>query len=403
MKRTMTTVIAIAFLLGLPAALLAHDGGCEGDHDCGWLPHGYSFGFGGYIKTDFAWERAATYPGNYVVYVPYAESDDDRMYITSRESRLGFAFRWKGEGVQTTAKVEYDFFGVSAAENKAGLLLRHAYVRMAWERMAVTAGQTWDVISPLNPKTVNYSVAWGQGNIGYRRPQLRFSTWGAIGDAADVTLDVAASRTIGNDVDGDGVDDGADAALPTVQGRLGMSVGIGDEAKIALGVSGHYGQEAWGVDDDETTDSWSANADLVIVPVPRITLMGEFFVGDNLQTYFGGVLQGVSPAGDALGTMGGWGMLGVTATDRVSLHAGYAFEDPDDADFTVPDGEEESLRDMNMVAWGNVFYGITETVTGIFEVQYLRTDWLTREGAEVTAENEMDNIRVQFAIKAAIR
>ena len=373
------------------------------DHDCGWLPHGYSFGFGGYLKTDIAWEKAATYPGNYVVYVPYAAVDDDRMYITSRESRLGFDFRWKAEEVKTTAKIEYDFFGAGAGENKAGLLLRHAYVRLAWERIALTAGQTWDVISPLNPKTVNYSVAWGQGNIGYRRPQLRLSTWGSLGEAADVTLDVAATRTIGNDVDGDGVDDGADAALPTMQGRLGLAFNLGDEGKIALGVSGHYGQEAWGEDDGETTDSWSANADLAVTLTPRISLLGEFFVGENLQTYFGGVLQGVSPAGDALGSTGGWGMLAVTPVDRVALHAGYAFEDPDDGDFTVPDGDEESLRDRNMVAWGNVFYAITGTVTGILEVQYMQTDWMTKEGAEIVSEETMDNVRVQFAIKAAIK
>ena len=47
----------------------------------------------------------------------------------------------------------------------------------------ILGGQTWDVISPLNPRSLNYSVYWWAGNIGYRRPQVRltkgmnFSRW----------------------------------------------------------------------------------------------------------------------------------------------------------------------------------------------------------------------------------
>ena len=34
-------------------------------------------------------------------------------------------------------------------------------------------GQTWDVISPLYPGMLMYSVGWDGGNIGYRRAQVR--------------------------------------------------------------------------------------------------------------------------------------------------------------------------------------------------------------------------------------
>jgi len=33
----------------------------------------------------------------------------------------------------------------------------------------------------------------------------------------------------------------------------------------------------------------------------------------------------------------------------------------------------------------------------------MQTDWMTKEGAEIVSEETMDNVRVQFAIKAAIK
>ena len=50
------------------------------------------------------------------------------------------------------------------------------------------AGQTWDVISPLNPGMLMYSVGWEAGNIGYRRAQLRAERYVALSDSQLLTL-----------------------------------------------------------------------------------------------------------------------------------------------------------------------------------------------------------------------
>ena len=70
-------------------------------------------------------------------------------------------------------KVEIDFERTIDVENKSSVLLRHAYVEVKNDDFRLLAGQTWDVISPLCPGVLFYSVGWDGGNIGYRRPQFR--------------------------------------------------------------------------------------------------------------------------------------------------------------------------------------------------------------------------------------
>ena len=68
------------------------------------------------------------------------------------------------------------------------MLLRHAYVEVENEDFRLLAGQTWDVISPLNPGMLMYSVGWEAGNIGYRRAQFRAERYVAISDTQLLTL-----------------------------------------------------------------------------------------------------------------------------------------------------------------------------------------------------------------------
>ncbi|MBD3179952.1 MAG: hypothetical protein GF417_10340 [Candidatus Latescibacteria bacterium] len=387
----------------------------------------YHFKFHGFFKTDISYDNAQIYPGNYHLYVPPYGEADNALYFTTRESRLGFDFLWKEDCLKTQATLEFDFYGSGAgAENKAGPMLRHAYLKMTGKNWSLLAGQTWDVISPLVPKTVNYSVAWGEGNIGYRRPQVRFSTWAGIGERAKFTLDVAMTRNMGGDFGiayndtisvtaGDGVDNGADAALPAIQGRIGIASDFSEEGMLAVGISGHYGQEKFDRQDmtdpvirvtEESIDSWSVNGDLTLKINRYLSLKGEFFTGQALGTYLGGALQNTDGIYQPLPTMGGWGMLSLMPTDRLTFNAGYSFDDPDDAEYDIPKGGSERFRDMNSLVFGNAMYGITDNVTGMLEFSYLKTEYLTKTYIGDSIEStpgENDCFRVQFALKAAIR
>ncbi len=390
----------------------------------------YSFKFSGYFKADYAFDELRTWPGNFAIKV-LEDAEGSATHMTARETRLGFDFAWIEQDWRTAAKLEFDFYGLGAApsnlismENKAAPMLRHAYLKLSRGCWSILAGQTSDVISPLVPKTVNYTVGWGQGNIGYRRPQFRFTGTADMG-SKKVTAAIAAARTLAHDLDiicedgecetGDGYDDGSAAGFPTVQGRLGFESGFGGQGHAWLGVSGHYGKEKARIKtfemgelvDNATRelDSWSFNVDLKLKLTDKMTISGEYFMGQNLATYFGGVLQDYSPTFNELGASGGWGMISLVPAERTLLNAGYCFDNPDDSDFIIPDDSSHSMITMNSVLFGNLMYSITRNVTAMIEGSYLKTTYLhkTMSGGSVdTRERDYDSIRVQFALKAAI-
>ena len=368
----------------------------------------YGFKFGGYVKADAIEDNARIYPGNYQLWVVDEEEKNNAYYLTANETRLGFDFWWDEETYKTTAKIEFDFQGGGPGTNKSNPMMRHAYIKLEGGNWALLFGQTWDIISPLNPKTVNYSVQWAQGNIGYRRPQMRFTYKMKPGENSTIKLDAGITRNIGLDLDNNGLDDGAEAGVPTFQGRFGFGTPMGDEGKLSIGVSGHYGIEKFTSDlsdppDKRDAPSWSINGDLAIKINQRFALLGELFMGENLNQYLGGILQGVDPLGNPIQSMGGWGLLQVKATDKTLLNFGYGFDDPDDSKWMTPEtGETYTLRDLNSETYGNLMYSLTKNVSLMFELAYLQTKYTYTTNGVSTTE-DFDAMRFQFAVKAAIK
>jgi hypothetical protein len=374
----------------------------------------YTFKFSGYFKGDVAYDQARVNAGDYALYLLNLNKNA-MSSITARETRLGFDFSWKESEWQTDARLEFDFYGLgvtpatlNSQENKGTTMLRHAYVQLTRGHWSLLAGQTSDIISPLVPKSVNYTVLWDQGNIGYRRPQLRLTGWVNATDKVKVTAAVGATRTLGGDLDGDKIDDGADAVIPTVQGRLGMSAKLADKKTLEIGFSGHYGREQYQLKGTQYVKSWSGNVDLRAVLGDRFELLGEAFTGQDLGTYYGGVGQTVNPLNHEIASMGGWGQVSFKPLDRVWINLGYGWDDPKDEDFEIPTTAttDQSFIDLNSDIFGSIFYSVTSTVTAMIEVSGLKTQYILKHfaGGEIV-ETGMDRseARVQFAIKAAIK
>jgi hypothetical protein len=131
----------------------------------------------GYIKLDAAYDNARVAIGDYAKWVePNVPAQNSHEFnLTANQTRLGLKIKGpEMKDLQTRGLVEIDFYG-GGAENKPNPMMRHAYLAAYWPdlRLDVLAGQTADTISPLTMPTLNYTVGWWQGNIGYRRPQLR--------------------------------------------------------------------------------------------------------------------------------------------------------------------------------------------------------------------------------------
>jgi len=344
--------------------------------------------FYGYVKLDVAYEDSRSSIGNFARWME-SESvlpDDSHFNLTANQTRFGVdASGPTSASFQASGKMEIDFYGGGVAENKPEPMLRHAYLRLDWptRKLALIAGQTWDIISPLNPTTVNYSVAWWQGNAGYRRPQLRLVKSVDIDDGVELKLDGGISRTItGRKTVFASVNDpdtGADAGYPTVAGRAGMSFPTASKQVATFGVSGHAGTEEIHRSDlqgSDTYETWSVNADLRLPLGPTVLLQAEAFKGRNFDSYLGGIGQGINPAlKREVDTVGGWVSVTLTPSTRWQFNLGAGVDDPDDDDLSGSVDSTKDARTKNTLVFGNVHYSLITQVQLAFELSWLQTTY----------------------------
>ncbi len=270
----------------------------------------------GRLKLDAAYDTSRTYTGNYAAYVlsENKKKNDNQFDMTANESRLGmWIYGPKDEEVKTSGRVEIDFYGGGTAENKSNPMMRHAYLNLEWpeDKFSILAGQTSDVISPLVEDTLNYTVGWYAGNIGYRRPQIRLTKGYSLSRDVELKLEGAIVRTIGIDNTNFGNGDtGKDAGIPGFQGRVSMTLPLSGYKPTTIGFSGHWAKEEYDTDTygaHRDFDSWSLNWDLLHPVSEWLTIKSELFTGKNLAAYLGGIGQGINISQwKEIGSTGGW-------------------------------------------------------------------------------------------------
>jgi len=339
----------------------------------------------GYLKLDAAYDSSRIENGNYAKWVERenTNSDADEFNMTANETRLGMLINGPEGGVRTSGRVEVDFYE-GGAENKARLMMRHAYLKLDWpeERFNIIAGQTSDVVSPLVPSTVNYSVCWWVGNIGYRRPQIRFTKEISRGQDVDWKFEGAFARTIGRSGFG-GVESGADESFPTVQGRVSVTLPLYGPERSTIGLSGHKGKEEYDLDNtgrNREFTSWSVNADLTQPIKSWLAIKGEVFTGENLDAYLGGIGQGVTTSGlnqyEEIRSTGGWVAASLGPWDRVRFNTGVSMDEVDRGNVN------SGSRTVNRSVFGNMFYSVTKQAEVAFELSQWNTDYKGNGDAE---------------------
>nr|MBN2277416.1 hypothetical protein [candidate division Zixibacteria bacterium] len=354
----------------------------------------------GYFKLDGAYDQNETSHGNFVMWVNQQEYDDndEQFNMTANETRLGINLKGKNYGnINVNAKIEFDLYASvtgGVAENKAMLQLRHAYFEVISGQFKLLAGQSWDIVSPLNPSTLNYPVLWGVGNIGYRRPQVSMWYTMPAGSGTNVTVAGGFFRTIGSNLtptfslalgeETEGADDGTDAGIPTFQGMLDIKHESSDWS-IRTGVSGLWGElkAETNMGNSETYNSWGVNGHLMISSNSGYGLAGEVYSGSNLGSYFGGILNNSTV--DGVNSFGGWGSAWFTPIPKVKFSGGVGVDDPDDKDLG------NNTRSKNTAYFGNIRYSLVPNVTLGLEVSFWETDY--KMSADVT--ESYDDVRVQ--------
>jgi hypothetical protein len=339
----------------------------------------------GYLKLDAAYDTSRMENGDYAKWVESERTDrnDDEFNMTARETRLGMLINGPDNGeMKSSGRVEVDFFGPGVPENQARIMMRHAYLKLDWpeERFNIIAGQTSDVISPLYPHTVNYSVGWWTGNIGYRRPQIRLTKELGFVTGGYLKLEGAVTRTIGHDdfaVDPNyPIDSGADAGFPTLQGRASITAPMFGAQEATIGMSGHWGQEEYDIDAygrNKTFDTWSLNLDYTQPVCSKVEIQAELFTGANLAAYLGGIGQGVTLTGEnqykEVGSKGGWIAAGLGPWGNKKFNVGVAVDDVNRNDVNV------GGRTLNRSVFGNVYCALNRQTDVAFELSHWRTKY----------------------------
>jgi hypothetical protein len=347
----------------------------------------------GSIKLDGSFDQNLTNYGDYVMWVePETYSGNDEQFnMTANATRFGFEATGRGyHKVQVGGRLEFDLYaggpGNPVGQNEPSLQLRHAYFNVQTGNFKLLAGQSWDLISPLNPPTLNYGSLWGCGNLGYLRPQV--SLWFTMpsNDQTQVTFASGIFRNFGSDLtptfslstgeSTDRGDDGIDAGIPSIQGLFDLSHTMAGGGQLRIGFSA-----LWGMLKAETNlgnfqryESWAAVGHFQFTYRGRYGIAAEAFTGSNLGTYFGGILRNSSI--DGVNATGGWASAWVKPMPKVELAVGFGVDDPDDSDFY-------SGRSQNTSVFGNIrYYFVPQASVGVEFSQ-----WETRYKGGSTARN----------------
>jgi hypothetical protein len=371
----------------------------------------------GYLWGNMVVSSERTDPGSYTLFVqsPTATGGAESEFIVDdRNTRLGIDVGgpkvcWFGEEAATGGRFECDFQNaLLTTENKPTVLLRHAYLEAKNDDERFLFGQTWDVISPLQPGMLLYTIGWDGGNIGYRRPQVRDERYFALSDTSLVTVQVSVNEDVFSDngttflPSGDSaVLDGKPSNWPLIEGRAAWKIGPRGQGclPVEIGVSGHIGDQEFvdtlllpsgavaSVAPQVHRRTWSGNIDLRWPITERFGFQGECQIGEDLSTFFGGIGQGINPAtGNAIRDAGGWFEFWYDWTPTLHSHFGYSVDKPDADDLTVV-GE----RTYNQFFFGNLTYNFTKDFLVGIEVSSWKTLFI--------GEQEGDSVRTEFVAK----
>ena len=342
-----------------------------------------------------AYDTSRTAAGPFVLFVHSEDTQGEPSFsVSARATRLGFKIDGPPiRGGRSGGRIEFDFHGFALTENRTGVLLRHAYGEFFRDGWHILGGQTWDLISPLYPNVLNYTVAWAAGNIGYRRAQVRIERTVQTERGGRWLVQGSLNRTIVSDFVGAPDIQGEDAGWPTLMGRVAYVApdlyGRGQPAQ--LGLSGHVAEHGTDfrsppVEDDRRFLSWSLNVDVRYPLSERCGIQGEFFVGQALGTFLGGINQGIDPVErEPIRAMGGWCELWWYWTDTLHSHCGFGIDDPNDEDLSL------GRRTQNHFYFANVIWNVSPELEVGVELSW----WETRYRGLAPGET--------FRVEAAMR
>jgi len=356
-----------------------------------------SLKFYGRIEMLTYYDTTSPFLSDWLVFVYPKNAYDgreDSFSMSARGSPFGFLFNMPDsiKSADISAKLEMDFVGGfttgSSGTYSPLVRLKQAYVSIDTEHFGFLAGQSFAIFSPLFPAQASWIALGTSGNPWIRLPQLRATIkYNPIKFEASINRPMGANEAFGNQLD-DIISDGEQSNMPLIIGRFGYSEDF-NSWKLETGASGVFGKEKIHREETDPTTGvittldkklniWMFGYDLKII-TKYIDFLGEFFIGDNLNTFFAGVLQGVyidvpTQKAHSIRAMGGWGQLTFKPTKKLFLNLGAGIDKPRHSDLVTL-----TSRTSNFTAFGNVNYNFNKWLGVGLEGSYMRTGYLNKE------------------------
>lgn len=354
----------------------------------------------GYVKLDVFHDSVTTSHQD----IPYwaLKTGGGELDVTARQTRIGLDIGGPSDalwGGSLAAKFEMDFFAKvptpGDVSGNHGYTPRSRKIYATWtnEDWELLFGKTFEAYILETPETLNFSYYNFQGQLGHRRAQIRLTRKFDLGSGSALrvtgALDEPVGRIHGGDIDGDNVDDGTDAEFPGLVGKVRYTFPFAGK-NASIGVSGFYAQE-------ELDQTYEAFAFITGGSFPLLTdwlkLTGVFWYGQNLDSAWGGIGQGINSSLDtaspsslntAIEAWGGWTQLRVQPLNWMHFNLGYSVDNPLNDDLDAGD------RSCNTTFLTNAYFQLADPLT--LGLEYFMTD------TDYLAESDAVNHRVQSAL-----
>jgi hypothetical protein len=313
------------------------------------------------------------------------QGEEDSFNMSVRGSPFGLNFakpKFTGD-LDLQGKLEMDFTGgfTTGANSAYSPLarLKQIWFSLGGRHHSVLVGQSFGVFAPLFPDVGSWIAMGTSGNPWIRLPQIRYTA-----DYAPMKFEISVNRPMGaNEVRANSVDDiisdGEQSNVPFLMGRAGYAKAF-SAMTLETGFSGVYGREkirrsdpAAGISIRRNLPVWMVNYDLFL-GTKYVDFKGELFCGTNLNTFFGGIQQGINTtATDAstIRTRGGWAQITIKPTPKLFTNLGAGMDNPENGDLVAG-----TQRSFNLMAYANLNYRLTPSLVVSLEPSYLRTGYL---------------------------
>ncbi len=323
----------------------------------------YNMQLYGKIKMDVNYDTAEFKKYNDFVGAVAAGPDhkNDSTNFNPRDTRFGFiASHHFDNDWLVKGRFEIDFYGDNNGDNLIPRM-RLAYIDLSNNSgTSVRVGQDWIPVATLNPSTIDFGILSAAGNLWWRVPQITVRQ--KIGNIELTGSLMKHRRTSTENED----------RMPWALARIALNGGILGAGNM-LAIGGGYRHADYGHNTSKKIDRWLVAAEAKYGMGPFL-VKGELWTGKGIGRNFLRYDLDMAKDGSPASAWGGWADVTYKVTPRVSVTAGYGFDNPNNDDIgTLTTGDDRRFT-KNEQYYLNAWYALSKPLKVGVEWIHLETE-----------------------------